>query len=946
MPAIYNHPQANEAMRRIHEQLNEIGQKNPQRAAHLSHKVLNCNWFHWEVQKLEAEGLVIDDCLINPGLKGGMMNQPFLGGANKAGGIATEAIIYAIKILYSGNEDEATKTANAHKNPVPAEFMLPHNKVVKGRHFGPREISQNPTTYKCSLCCLRCRPHFEIHAYGDGKFLSEEGIQYVGAFVNNECHDLTGKAVLQMSGSERYTGCIQNGERDGGFGKLEIFSKELNGWYTHCSGTWRHDKLYDGNEYDIHGQLTRVLRKGVATRAATGQGGATNTAAGQGGAQPPRRPQPDAQLPQQQPQRHPEPRPMAVERATAPQPKWESVDHSEAGMPDERGTTFNAPNLPAPKMAARHQGPRRVESLDHYELFHRKLKDPSLQLSTEQSIELLTQCIAFGRTQVETIDGTESVILIGNTGAGKSTLGNALCGCQFKLVSFNELGIAGLGKAVVVKGRHEGGPVDEIMQIGHSKQSMTCIPQIVKVNKKKYTLADCPGFLDNRGPEINIANAVNIREALRRAEGVKVVMLINYHSLLADRGRGLTEMLKIASHLFGSYDNLVKNKNSILIGITNVPLEDISLAEIQAFIAEDPIPIMATLAERLFIYDPLDRSVEGSVSINTLRKKIEGLRPIANPGRIFSTVLTDEDEVKLIQISDQIAERIKSAMEQSHFEEAAAHLDNLQSLDAIAHARVTSIIAANRLIIERYFRNAADEFKSSCHFENFEEAQSQYNKLSEAVSHFDQKMQSVVDMGKLHLHYTYSVKKARKAHERQEELRKQVAAAQNKHDEVVRLLKEQQEKMKRDFESQAAEHKRAQEEIRLSFAQKIDEATEEHRRLMNAKEKAIEEKTKELQLASRQDQERMRQQNEEERRAIEAKYEKQIGEITSVRQKYEEDRRLREEKFAKEQAADQERFNAQMARLTSEIRSSLASSSNLGRGTRAGANAPRSDRLF
>ena len=88
------------------------------------------------------------------------------------------------------------------------------------------------------------------------------------------------------------------------------------------------------------------------------------------------------------------------------------------------------------------------------------------------------------------------------------------------------------------------------MQIGHSNQSMTFMPNVEQGDNFVYI--DCPGFLDNRGPELNIANACNIKLALRSAKSVKVLVLLNYYSLKADRARGLTDLVWILKHLFGS----------------------------------------------------------------------------------------------------------------------------------------------------------------------------------------------------------------------------------------------------------------------------------------------------------------------------------------------------------------------------------------------------------
>ena len=88
------------------------------------------------------------------------------------------------------------------------------------------------------------------------------------------------------------------------------------------------------------------------------------------------------------------------------------------------------------------------------------------------------------------------------------------------------------------------------MQIGHSNQSMTFMPNVEQGDNFVYI--DCPGFLDNRGPELSIANACNIKLALQSAMSVKVLVLLNYYSLKADRARGLTDLVWILKHLFGS----------------------------------------------------------------------------------------------------------------------------------------------------------------------------------------------------------------------------------------------------------------------------------------------------------------------------------------------------------------------------------------------------------
>ena len=60
------------------------------------------------------------------------------------------------------------------------------------------------------------------------------------------------------------------------------------------------------------------------------------------------------------------------------------------------------------------------------------------------------------------------------------------------------------------------------------------------------------GFLDNRGFEINVGNAANIRSVLHSCDGIRLIVLVNYNSLKSDRGRGQRELMQILSDLFGT----------------------------------------------------------------------------------------------------------------------------------------------------------------------------------------------------------------------------------------------------------------------------------------------------------------------------------------------------------------------------------------------------------
>ena len=139
-----------------------------------------------------------------------------------------------------------------------------------------------------------------------------------------------------------------------------------------------------------------------------------------------------------------------------------------------------------------------------------------------------------------------------------------------------------------------------------TKKSATFVPGIEQ--GERFAFIDCPGFLDNRGAEINIANAVNIKFALHMTASVKIIILINYHSLEADRGRGQRELVAILRDLFGSTENIKRCAPSILLGVSQVMLsqrdvdgddEDIELDDIQEVFGE--LSIFLTLLNSNFM---------------------------------------------------------------------------------------------------------------------------------------------------------------------------------------------------------------------------------------------------------------------------------------------------------------------------------------------------------
>ena len=268
-----------------------------------------------------------------------------------------------------------------------------------------------------------------------------------------------------------------------------------------------------------------------------------------------------------------------------------------------------------------------------------------------------------------------------------------------------------------------------VMKIGHSTKSETFTPDIQTVGSK--TFVDCPGFLDNRGWEINIANAVNIRTCVCSAESVRVVVLIKHASLEADKGRCLHHLLKICTDLFGSEEHLRKNLTSVCVGISQYgPCDSdgdpMTLDDLKAsFVGDEPAgSLVQLLAEQIFIFHPLDkgRSENGFSTKQECIELIEALPRIPNPAKLFKTVLTDTDELELQRITVAIGDTMQQHLHEKDYQKAARSHRSLQQLEAINHATVDHLLRQSQGRLQRHVQSQTQQFNFFLTSEAFEKA--------------------------------------------------------------------------------------------------------------------------------------------------------------------------------------------------------------------------------
>ena len=392
----------------------------------------------------------------------------------------------------------------------------------------------------------------------------------------------------------------------------------------------------------------------------------------------------------------------------------------------------------------------RLKTTKLSDLVNSKLADPNLALTPDEQLDVLRECIGRGTTHAKTAEGKDLLVVIGNTGAGKSTCVNFVDGCKliFEKVLVDD-GVGGSRQKKVVSVAPDS-PRPMLMRVGHTNKSQTFVPD-VRIGHE-FVYCDCPGFLDNRGPEINIANAVNIKETVSRAKSTKVLVLLNYNSLLANRGAGLKELAEILISLFGSAEGVQKHQGNIVLGISRVPLsvnnELIELEEIRDHFAPSAsagLPpacaaVVAALAPTLFVFSPYGDGNESWLDREQVMAKLRALEPIADPTGIFKTVLNTDDERALTDVCSHLVARGEEQLKSNEYYALCATLEQIASLRMVGSGYVSELLAGAL----KKVRQVIDE---KDHAVTRDVGEGKFERADKALGELEELAESIADAG-------------------------------------------------------------------------------------------------------------------------------------------------------------------------------------------------------
>jgi Ran GTPase-activating protein (RanGAP) involved in mRNA processing and transport/predicted GTPase len=183
----------------------------------------------------------------------------------------------------------------------------------------------------------------------------------------------------------------------------------------------------------------------------------------------------------------------------------------------------------------------------------------------DQTIYLVSQLIRDGNDHLQE-HNNKGVLLLGETGAGKSTLANLFSGRKLRAIQDDET-----GDMVMDIMHHD---PKENAYISHKMVSETKIPNRVaskipnKLSIKNVVIWDCPGFNDT-DPVQEIANSFYIKRLFETNKFLKFVLVIPEYTLSNNRGM---HFLEVISSFIKTFHDVESIKDNISLIVTKVPV--------------------------------------------------------------------------------------------------------------------------------------------------------------------------------------------------------------------------------------------------------------------------------------------------------------------------------------------------------------------------------------
>ena len=197
------------------------------------------------------------------------------------------------------------------------------------------------------------------------------------------------------------------------------------------------------------------------------------------------------------------------------------------------------------------------------------LKDKGSAQEDKDATNITEKLLKFKEGLAGVDSEMDKVILLGNSGVGKSTLINYLLGNKSTIQK------APGGQLFTTEFEND---TEEGPGIGNETESETRVPKSYLDKNKKICIYDLPGLNDNRGENTDFENSLYINALFTELQNAKILIVLPYDDIFSDAKFNVISELSRNLENF----NLESYRDSIGVVITKCPEgEDLSLKDIK-----------------------------------------------------------------------------------------------------------------------------------------------------------------------------------------------------------------------------------------------------------------------------------------------------------------------------------------------------------------------------
>ncbi|CAF1002734.1 unnamed protein product [Adineta steineri] len=171
------------------------------------------------------------------------------------------------------------------------------------------------------------------------------------------------------------------------------------------------------------------------------------------------------------------------------------------------------------------------------------------------NVQEIQRLISKAKNAASLIHKKDIILLVGETGSGKSTMIHFLAGSNMQETRV-QIAPGKFLDHIAAVGPFRNPELNSISTSPFNKSETRYIAPVTiylaDISAANETdaiiLCDAPGFSDTSGPEVDIANSIGVIEALKGTNSVKLLALSSYKSV-GDRGQGIQKLAHILSNM-------------------------------------------------------------------------------------------------------------------------------------------------------------------------------------------------------------------------------------------------------------------------------------------------------------------------------------------------------------------------------------------------------------